>query len=116
MKGVPLHLEFGPKDLANSVVTYSGRDTGFKGTIPLAEVASQVPALLEKLQKDIYDKANEYFASHRPILNDWVKVIPALDARNVVLIHFAGSQLARSESRRKKVMSTGNSGLMANHN
>lgn len=102
MKGVPLHLEFGPKDLANSVVTYSGRDTGFKGTIPLAEVASQVPALLEKLQKDMYDEANEYFASHRPILNDWVKVIPALDARNVVLIPFCGESTCEERIKKKK--------------
>ncbi|KAJ8122984.1 hypothetical protein ONZ43_g956 [Nemania bipapillata] len=90
MKGVPLRLEFGPKDAANSVVSYSRRDTGAKGTIPVAEIASQVPALLETIQKDMYNKANEYFTSHRLVLNDWAEVVPALDARNVVLIPFCG--------------------------
>ncbi|KAI0505990.1 prolyl-tRNA synthetase [Xylaria bambusicola] len=90
MKGVPLRLEFGPKDAANAVVTYSRRDTGFKGTIPLAELTTQVPALLEKIQQDMYDKANAEFTSHRLILDDWTKVVAALDARNVVLIPFCG--------------------------
>ncbi|KAI0420715.1 prolyl-tRNA synthetase [Xylaria grammica] len=90
MKGVPLRLEFGPKDAANSVVTYSRRDTGLKGTIPLAEVGSQVPVLLEKIQQDMYDKANEEFTSHRLTLTDWAEVVPALNNRNVVVIPFCG--------------------------
>lgn len=87
---MPLRLEFGPKDAANAIVTYSRRDTGFKGTIPLAEIATQVPVILEQIQKDMYDKANEYFASHRLVLDDWSKVVPALDGRNVVIIPFCG--------------------------
>ncbi|GAW27183.1 putative prolyl-tRNA synthetase [Rosellinia necatrix] len=90
MKGVPLRLEFGPKDAANSVVSYSRRDTGAKGTIPLAEVATQVPAILDQIHKDMYDKANEYFTSHRLTIKNWADVIPALDSRNVVLIPFCG--------------------------
>lgn len=90
MKGVPLRIEFGPKDAANSVVSYSRRDTGEKGTIPIAELATQVPALLETIQKDMYNKAEEYFTSHRLTLNNWAEVVPALDARNVVLIPFCG--------------------------
>lgn len=97
MKGVPLRLEFGPKDAANSVVTYSRRDTGFKGTIPLAELTTQVPALLEKIQQDMYDKADAEFTSHRLILDDWTKVVPALDARNVVLIPFCGEPKCEEE-------------------
>ncbi|KAI0006626.1 prolyl-tRNA synthetase, partial [Xylariaceae sp. FL0662B] len=57
LKGVPLRLEFGPKDAAASVVSYARRDTGDKGKIPIAELATQVPALLETIQKDMYNKA-----------------------------------------------------------
>ncbi|KAI1255233.1 hypothetical protein MGN70_003297 [Eutypa lata] len=88
MKGVPLRLEFGPKDAANSVVSYARRDTGAKGTIPLDQLATQVPALLETIQKDLYNKADEAFRTHRLQLTEWEKVVPALDARNVVLIPF----------------------------
>jgi prolyl-tRNA synthetase len=83
-----LRLEFGPKDAAKSVVSFSRRDTGAKGTMPLAEIASQVAALLEKIQQEMYDRANESFTSHRTHLTDWEKVLPALNDRNVVIIPF----------------------------
>ncbi|KAF2263805.1 prolyl-tRNA synthetase [Lojkania enalia] len=88
LKGVPLRLEFGPKDAASSVVTYARRDTGAKATIPLDNIATEVPALLETIQKDLYDKADEAYRTHRLVLTDWDKVVPALDSRNVVLIPF----------------------------
>lgn len=88
MKGVPLRLELGPKDLAKSVVSYSRRDTGAKGTIALGEVASQVPVLLQQIQQDMYDKAEATFAAHRLVLTDWTKVVPSLNAKNLVIIPF----------------------------
>ncbi len=88
MKGVPLRLEFGPKDAAASVVSYARRDTGSKGTFPIAELATQVSALLETIQQDMYNKADASYKAHRLHLTDWEKVVPALDARNVLLIPF----------------------------
>ena len=41
MKGVPVRLEFGPKDAAKDVVTYVCRDTGEKGTIDIAELGTK---------------------------------------------------------------------------
>ncbi|KAL2760187.1 hypothetical protein ACRALDRAFT_2024224 [Sodiomyces alcalophilus JCM 7366] len=88
LRGVPLRLEFGPKDAAKEVVTYARRDTGEKGTIPLTEVATKVPELLETIQQDMYNKAEKSFREHRIQLTDWSKVVPALDAKNVVIIPF----------------------------
>lgn len=88
LKGVPLRLEFGPKDAAQSVVSYARRDTNAKGTIPIDDLAAQVPTLLETIQADLYAKADESFRAHRIVLTEWEKVVPALDDRNVVLIPF----------------------------
>ncbi|KAM7197392.1 proline-tRNA ligase-like protein [Rhypophila sp. PSN 637] len=88
MKGVPIRLEMGPKDQANKVASYSRRDTGEKGTIPLDEIATQVPALLEQIQKDMYTKAEKEFAEHRLVLTEWDKVVPALNSKNLVIIPF----------------------------
>lgn len=86
LKGVPLRLEFGPKDAAKDVVSFARRDSGEKGTVPLADLATAVPALLETIQQAMYDKADAAFREHRIVLTDWAKVVPALDTRNVVLI------------------------------
>lgn len=88
LKGVPLRIEFGPKDAAQEVVSYARRDTGAKGTIPISEISTKVPELLESIQKDLYTKAKQSFDEHRIVIKEWEKVIPALDARNVVLIPF----------------------------
>jgi len=86
LKGVPLRLEFGPKDAAKSVVSFARRDTGEKGTIPMADLATEIPKLLNTIQSDMYNKADESFKSHRLQITKWEEVVPALDAKNVVLI------------------------------
>ncbi|KAK4144601.1 uncharacterized protein C8A04DRAFT_36591 [Dichotomopilus funicola] len=86
LKGVPLRLEFGPKDAAKEVVSYARRDTGEKGTIPIAELTTKVPELLETIQQDMYNKAEAAYREHRLQLTKWEEVVPALDAKNVVII------------------------------
>ncbi|KAI1335554.1 prolyl-tRNA synthetase [Xylariaceae sp. FL0016] len=88
MKGVPLRIEFGPKDAAKEVISYARRDSGEKGTIPLSELSTKVPELLETIQKALYDKADASFREHRLVITDWDKVVPALDSKNVVIIPF----------------------------
>ncbi|KAK1836877.1 bifunctional glutamate/proline--tRNA ligase [Podospora conica] len=86
LKGVPLRLEFGPKDAAKDVVSYARRDTGEKGTIPIAELATKVAELFETIQADMYSKAEASFREHRKKITSWDEVVPALDSKNVVLI------------------------------
>ena len=86
LKGVPLRLEYGPKDAAKSVVSFARRDTGEKGTIAMATIETEIPALLEKIQHDMYTKAEAAFRAHRMVIKKWDEVVPALDAKNVVLI------------------------------
>lgn len=90
LRGVPLRLEFGPKDAAKEVVSYARRDTGEKGSIPLSELTTKVPELLETIQKDMYNKAEVAFREHRIQITNWDEVLPALDNKNVVLIPFCG--------------------------
>lgn len=90
LKGVPLRIEFGPKDAAKEVVSFARRDTGEKGTIPIADIGSKVPELLETIQKDMYIKAEKSFRDHRVKITNWDEVMPALDSKNVVLIPFCG--------------------------
>ena len=88
LKGVPLRLEFGPKDAAEEVVSFARRDTGEKGKIPLADLATKVHELLETIQQDMYKKAEKSFAEHRRKCTNWDEVLPLLDDKNVVLIPF----------------------------
>lgn len=104
LKGIPLRLEYGPKDAAASQVSYARRDTGEKGHIAIAELATKVSALLEQIQNDMYTKAEASFRSHRIVVSQWDQVLPALDAKNVVLIP---SCLGEKCEDRIKVLTTG---------
>lgn len=86
LKGVPLRLEYGPRDAEQNQVAYARRDTGEKGTIQIATLATDIAALLETIQKDMYTKAEAAFRVHRIVISKWEEVLPALDAKNVVLI------------------------------
>lgn len=90
MKGVPLRVEFGPNDAAKEVISFARRDTGEKGTIAIADIATKVPELLETIQSDMYKKAEQSFREHRIQITNWDEVLPALDNKNVVLIPFCG--------------------------
>jgi prolyl-tRNA synthetase len=57
IKGVPLRVEVGPRDLANGVVTVVRRDNGDKSTVALGEFAGRADALLEDVQSSIFAQA-----------------------------------------------------------
>ncbi len=57
MRGIPLRLEIGPKDIENNSCVLARRDNGEKITVSLDELETAVPELLETIQKDMYEKA-----------------------------------------------------------
>lgn len=57
MKGVPLRLEVGPKDIENGQVVLVRRDTREKLFVPMADLATEIPKLLDALHADLYEKA-----------------------------------------------------------
>ena len=67
MRGVPLRLEIGPKDVDKGVVTAARRDQPGrvgKTTLGLDQLSDQVSALLETIQKALYDKAVAFRDAH----------------------------------------------------
>ncbi len=59
LKGVPVRIEVGPRDLATGQVTLVRRDTSTKSAEPLAGVVATIPALLVQIQDDLLAGATE---------------------------------------------------------
>jgi prolyl-tRNA synthetase len=57
IRGVPLRLEIGMKDIEKGVVTFVRRDNGEKGTISMNDPAPGVVTILEMIRKDMFDRA-----------------------------------------------------------
>ena len=59
MKGIPLRLEVGPKDLEQNQAVLARRDTGEKITVSLDELEKRIPALLTEIQETLLQKATD---------------------------------------------------------
>ena len=57
LKGVPVRLAMGPRDLANGTVEVARRDTLEKQVMPIENIDGQIEKLLEEIQENIYRKA-----------------------------------------------------------
>ena len=64
MKGVPLRVELGPRDIENGVCVAVRRDNGEKTTVALAELTQRVPELLDAVQQGLYEKAKLNLEEH----------------------------------------------------
>ena len=64
MKGVPLRVEIGPRDIENSVCMAVRRDNGEKVSVALDELEARIPELLDEVQKGLYAKAKKNLDEH----------------------------------------------------
>ena len=64
MKGVPLRLELGPRDIENGVCVAVRRDNGEKTTVAIDELEARIPALLDDVQQGLFDKAKKNLDEH----------------------------------------------------
>ena len=64
MKGIPVRVEIGPRDIENGAVTLVKRNTGEKITIKKEELVEQIKSLFEVIHKEMYEKAYRYLLEH----------------------------------------------------
>ena len=64
MKGVPLRIEIGPRDIESGNVTLAKRNTGEKISIKRENLVREVNKLLESIQHEMYQKALSYLLDH----------------------------------------------------
>lgn len=64
MRGVPLRVELGPRDVDNNQCLMVRRDTGEKIPVPLDEAVERAQALLEEIQRNMYEKARAFRDAH----------------------------------------------------
>jgi prolyl-tRNA synthetase len=77
IKGVPLRIEVGPRDLAQGVVAMARRDTSAKVTVPIDSLTSLAPQLLEEIQGRMFEGA---LAFRDGLTRDVASVPEALEA------------------------------------
>ncbi|MDE6713857.1 MAG: proline--tRNA ligase [Lachnospiraceae bacterium] len=64
MRGIPVRIEIGPKDIENGKCIVVRRDTGEKIEVVLGELETKVKEILETMQKDMLERARKHVEAH----------------------------------------------------
>ncbi|HBK83356.1 MAG TPA: proline--tRNA ligase, partial [Flavobacterium sp.] len=92
LKGVPLRVAIGPKDIENKTLEIARRDTLTKSTVPQDDVATTISSLLVDIQKQLFDKALQYRNSHITEVNSFEEFKNILDTKGgFVSAHWDGT-------------------------
>ncbi|RYY19216.1 MAG: proline--tRNA ligase [Cytophagaceae bacterium] len=92
MKGVPVRLAIGARDLDAGTVEAARRDTKQKLQLPLADVVDSVDKLLNDIQFSIYEKAKAYRAAHTTRVESYDEFKAVLDGKGgFVVAHYDGT-------------------------
>ena len=81
MRGVPLRLEIGPKDIEKSSVFAARRDTRVKASIPMDGLADAIKALLADIQKNLLDRARAFREDHTTRVDNYDELKAAMEGR-----------------------------------
>ena len=92
MKGVPIRIGIGARDIANNVVEVVRRDTKEKMSMPIEGLAVNIIKLLDTIQESIYNKAFAFREMHITPANTWQEFIDLLDNKGgFVSAHWDGT-------------------------
>ena len=92
LKGVPVRLAIGPRDLENGTVEVARRDTKTKETRKLQDIASEIPKLLDAIQENMFQKALAFRNSMITEVNSYEEFKRVLDEKTgFVSAHWDGT-------------------------
>jgi prolyl-tRNA synthetase len=92
LKGVPVRLAIGPKDLENGTFEVARRDTLTKEVKPAEGIVTYIQDLLEQIQKDLFNKAVDYRTEHTTEVNSYAEFKDVLEHKTgFVSAHWDGT-------------------------
>ena len=101
MRGAPLRLELGPKDIEKDQCVLVRRDSREKSFVPLAGLGERVSGMLEGLQKDLLERARKFVAENTTRVETWGEFKEAMATkRGFILAGWNGD--AATEARIKE--------------
>jgi len=91
MKGVPVRLAIGPRDLEKGTVEVARRDTLEKETLQFINISEKIEHLLVKIQDNIYQKAFDFREQNTFKADNWEDFKTKIEAGGFVLAHWDGT-------------------------
>ena len=105
LKGVPIRIAIGPRDIANGTVELARRDTLEKKVLSQDGIGNYIKALLDEIQENIYMKALKFRNASTHRVDSWDELVDVLENKGgFALAHWDGT--TDSEDRIKETKAT----------
>jgi len=92
LKGVPLRIAIGPKDLENGTVEIARRDTLSKSIVAQNEIAEYVSSQLDQIQNDLFEKAKAFRSENITLVDDFASFQEVINGKGgFVSAHWDGT-------------------------
>ncbi len=92
LKGVPIRMAMGLRDLEKGVAEIARRDTAEKSSVPLEGLTAHIQALLAEIQQNIYNKALQFREANMRRVDTWAEFTKALDETpGFIMAHWDGT-------------------------
>jgi prolyl-tRNA synthetase len=92
LKGVPVRLAMGLRDIENNVVELARRDTKEKSSVSLDGITGYISKLLNEIQQNLFDNAKKYRDEHVTTADTWDEFIKILNEKGgFVSAHWDGT-------------------------
>ena len=102
LKGVPVRMAIGARDLENNVVEIARRDTKEKNTVSMDGVEQYIKNLLEEIQANLFNKAKQFRDERITKTDNWDEFVQLLDNKGgFVSAHWDGT--AETEDKIKEL-------------
>ena len=92
LKGVPVRLAMGARDIENGTIELMRRDTLEKETLPFEGIADHVYRLLDDIQANIFEKARRYRDEHVYVCDDYEEFKQRVKDGGFFLCHWDGTE------------------------
>ena len=92
LKGLPLRIELGPKDLEKGHVVVVRRDNGKKEFVKDKDVKKRVPEILEEMHAEMFSKAKKFLDSNIVEVKNKEEFRKAIDSKKMALCYFCGEK------------------------
>jgi len=91
LKGIPLRIEIGPRDLEKKQAMVARRDTGEKIPIKISELKDKIPKLLEDIQTNLFNTAKKSFDSRIDSASSLEDLKKKLKEKKMVKVYFTNN-------------------------
>ncbi|MEK6817508.1 MAG: His/Gly/Thr/Pro-type tRNA ligase C-terminal domain-containing protein, partial [Nanoarchaeota archaeon] len=101
LKGIPLRIEIGPKDLEKESITIVKRNTGEKSQLKIKEIKTKIPEILEEIQNELFSAAKKFLESNIIEVKNWNELIKTINEKKMAKTIWCGNGKCEEEIKDK---------------